>query len=170
MFKTGFILGLGFCTAYYILKLSGSIIEFLFYVFLGGLYLWASKIKLNALWKAFRARPNMIGWQLNVYITKQAQFFIYLYVESVGKEKLKMKTLFEETKEFINKNYNTNFRYDALDWATRVWLHTLTDRIEERIEKLEKEFQERVILWKPSKLKTWIWISTCACQEKTQNC
>lgn len=57
-----------------------------------------------------------------------------------------MKTLFEETKEFINKNYNTNFRYDALDWATRVWLHTLTDRIEERIEKLEKEFQERVIL------------------------
>ena len=57
-----------------------------------------------------------------------------------------MKTLFKETKTFINDNYNNNFHYEALDWATRVWLHTLTDKLEERIEKLEKEFKERVIL------------------------
>ena len=77
---------------------------------------------------------------------QRAQYFIYQFVESVGKVKLKMKTLFEETKIFINDNYNTNFHYEALDWATRVWLRILSNKFEERIEKLEKEFQERIIL------------------------
>ena len=38
---------------------------------------------------------------------------------------------FVQLKRRIDKNYNSNFRYDRLDWVSRVWIQELCDLIDE---------------------------------------
>jgi len=40
---------------------------------------------------------------------------------------------FEELREKIHSESNTNFHFDQLDWATRVWIRGLCDMIDEKL-------------------------------------
>ena len=54
----------------------------------------------------------------------------------------KNKTVFDESDDFIIKNFNSNFYFSRLDWTTRSWLRTITKIVENRLSKIEKDIKE----------------------------
>ena len=54
--------------------------------------------------------------------------------------------LFQECNQFIRKNYNQNFHWDSLNWATRVWLGVLFKVLDKKINDIQKEIEERTII------------------------
>lgn len=41
--------------------------------------------------------------------------------------------LFEELKEKVHKNNNSNFHFDKLEWVAQVWIKNLCDMFEEKL-------------------------------------
>jgi hypothetical protein len=50
--------------------------------------------------------------------------------------------LFQTIKDHVDKYLNINFRYNQMDWATRVWMKLVCDFTEDRIIALEKRVKE----------------------------
>ena len=44
------------------------------------------------------------------------------------------------------KGYNSNFHWDKLSWVTRTWFVILFKVVEKRLDKIERELKERVII------------------------
>lgn len=47
-------------------------------------------------------------------------------------------SFFEELEEEIVSTSNFNFRFESLDWVTRVWIKSMCDLIDKKLEKGEK--------------------------------
>ena len=48
-------------------------------------------------------------------------------------------TFFEELKEKLESNSNSNFHINCLDWVARVWIQNMCDLIDEKLKELKKE-------------------------------
>ena len=44
------------------------------------------------------------------------------------------------------KGYNSNFHWDKLTWVTRIWFIILFKVVGKRLDKIERELKERVII------------------------
>jgi hypothetical protein len=54
--------------------------------------------------------------------------------------------LWIECDQFVRKHYNQNFFWDCLNLTTRVWLGIMFKVIGDRLDKLEKNLEERTII------------------------
>jgi hypothetical protein len=60
-------------------------------------------------------------------------------------KKKKKQTVFDETKSFMIKNYNSNFNFNSLDWTTRSWLRAMARTVERRLAAIEKDIKEKTL-------------------------